>query len=219
VIQCAEVKENAPLVRDPYAGVAEPNLEGIGCDGPDKYGKPNSEQPPLEPTQTLDNGIKVMRFCSGLDAKGTVDFGPGMYVFEGTLRMTSSNPASQLAGDGVTFFFPDGGEMRLTGAALDLAAPATGPFAGLLVFGSRSATTANHHIGGNNNPILTGAVYAPASAITMSGNAEATGGGGCTRVIGDTVTFTGAGDAVLQTTTCPAGTSEIITNEMVSLVE
>jgi hypothetical protein len=157
-----------------------------------------------------------MRFCGDLDAKGTVTFKRGLYIVEGTLKMTSSNPASQLIGEGVTFYFPDGGEIRLTGTTLDLAAPATGPFAGLLVFGSRSATTTNHLINGNNDSILTGGVYAPASAITMSGNAGAIGGG-CTQVIGDTVTFTG--NSTLQTSCDQAGTIEIKTNELVSIVE
>ena len=213
--RCDAVKENAPLVRDPYAHIAEPAVSAIPCEKNSQVGKPNAATT-LTPVHPHESGVKAMRFCGDLDAKGTVSFEPGLYVVEGMLRMTSSNEASQLTGDGVTFYFTDGGEMRLTGTALDLAAPAAGPFAGLLFFGSRSATTANHLVGGSNNSILTGAVYAPASAISVSGNARAVGGG-CTQVIGDTVTFTGS--PTLQTFCDDAGTIEIATNEMVGLVE
>jgi hypothetical protein len=215
--QCDEVKENAPLVRDPYPHIAEPTFSAIPCEDVKGggVGKPNDETR-LTPEHPHESGVNAMRFCGDLDVKGTVTFEDGLYIVQGTLKLTSSNPESQLIGDGVTFYFPDGGEMRLTGTALDLAAPATGPFAGLLFFGSRSATTADHRIGGNNNSILTGAVYAPASAITISGNAGAIGGG-CTQVIGDTVTFTG--NSTLKTFCDDAGTIEIVTNEMVSLVE
>ena len=213
--QCDEVKENAPLVRDPYAHVAEPAVGAIPCENNSQVGKPNAAAT-LTPTHPHESGVNAMRFCGDLDAKGTVTFEPGLYIVEGTLRMTSSNEASQLTGEGVTFYFTDSAEMRLTGTSLHLAAPATGPFAGLLFFGSRSATTANHKIGGTNNSILTGAVYTPASAITISGNAEAVDGG-CTQVIGDTVSFTG--NAMLQSTCGEAGTIEIATNEMVGLVE
>lgn len=212
---CDGVKENAPLVRDPYAHVAEPAVSDIPCEKTSQVGKPNAATT-LTPRHGHESGVKAMRFCGDLDAKGTVTFEPGLYIVEGTLRMTSSNEASQLTGEGVTFRFPDGGEMRLTGSSLDFAAPATGPFAGLLIFGSRSATSANHLIGGANESILTGALYATASAITMSGKAGALGGG-CTQVIGDTVTFTGSPN--LQTFCDDAGTIDIVTNEMVDLVE
>jgi hypothetical protein len=213
--QCDGVKETAPLVRDPYAHIAEPAVSTIPCEKNSQVGKPNAATT-LTPVHPHESGVYAMRFCGDLDAKGTVNFEPGLYIVEGTLRMTSSNPASLLTGEGVTFYLTDGAEIRLTGTSLDLAAPESGPFAGLLFFGSRSATTANHHIGGNNNSILTGAVYTPASAITVSSNAGAIGGG-CTQVIGDTVTFTG--NSTLQTSCADAGTIEIVTNEMVSLVE
>jgi Flp pilus assembly protein TadG len=212
--QCDAVKENAPLVRDPYAYIAEPAVSNIPCEDSTVL-KPNAPTT-LTPVHPHESGVAAMRFCGDLNAKGTVTFEPGLYIIEGRLRMTSSNSASQLTGEGVTFYFPDGGEMLLTGTALDLAAPESGPFAGLLFFGSRDATTANHRVGGHNNSILTGAIYTPASAITMSGNAEAVDGG-CTQVIGDTVTFTG--NSTLQSACDQAGTTDIKTNVLVSIVE
>jgi Flp pilus assembly protein TadG len=212
--QCDAVKENAPLIRDPYAHIAEPAVGAIPCEKDSRVGKPNSPTT-LTPVHPHESGVKAMRFCGDLDAKGTVTFKSGLYIVEGTLKMTSSNSASQLIGKG-TFYFPDGGEIRLTGTTLDLAAPESGPFRGLLVFGSRSATTTSHLITGNNDSILTGAIYAPASAVTMSGTAEAIGGG-CTQVIGDTVTFTG--NSTLQSACNQAGTIEIKNNVLVSIVE
>lgn len=214
--RCPEVKEYAPLTRDPYADVPEPNLDGIACDGPDKYGKPNTPEPPLEPAQTLDNGVKVMRFCAGLDAKGTVDFGPGLYVMDGPLKMTSSNTDSILQGSGVTFYFTGDHAVGLRGTRLNLAAPTSGPYSGLLVFGNRGATTASHEVGGNTDSVMTGAIYAPTASITVTGNAKIAENG-CTQVIGNTVTL--SGNSNLQSDCDGAGTSDIATGEIVRIIE
>jgi Flp pilus assembly protein TadG len=213
---CPSVKVNAPIVRDPYAGVAEPSAAGIPCESSDKVGKPN-EPTLITPIHNHASGLKAMRFCTGLDAKGPVTFGPGLYFIEGgDFKMTSSNLASQLTGDGATFHFSATGRLQIAGAVTNFAAPTSGPYSGILFFASRSTPAGmTHQLGGNPVSTMNGAIYAPSSAIQVAGNAKATGG--CTQVIGHTVRITGT--STLQSSCDGAGTTVIATAEVVKLIE
>jgi hypothetical protein len=216
---CANVKVNAPAVRDPYAGVAEPSAAGIPCQTThtnNAVGKPN-EPTTVTPTHNHASGLKAIRFCGGLDAKGPVTFGPGLYFIEGgDFQMTSSNTESRLSGSGAIFYFSATGRLQIAGAVTNFAAPTSGPFSGILFFASRSTPAAIvHRLGGNPLSTMNGAIYAPSSAIRVEGNAKATGG--CTQVIGRTVRITGT--STLQSSCDTAGISPIATNEVVKLVE
>jgi Flp pilus assembly protein TadG len=212
---CPDVKVNAPIVRDPYAAVAEPSPAGIPCEASDKVGKPN-EPTLVTPVHAHASGLKAMRFCTGLDAKGPVTFGPGLYIIEGDFKMTSSNLGSQLSGTGAVFYFTKTGRLQLAGAVTNFAAPTSGPLSGLLFFASRSTPAATtHQLGGNPLSTMNGAIYAPTSAIQVAGNAKATGG--CTQVIGRTVNITG--NSTLQSSCAGAGTRPIATNEVVKIIE
>jgi hypothetical protein len=219
---CPSVKLNAPIVRDPYAGVAEPSADGIPCQAVYKnnsIGQPNDPPHLVTPTQNHASGLKAMRFCGGLDAKGPVIFGPGLYFIEGgDFKMTSSNTESRLSTtvDGATFHLNATARLQLSGAVTNFAAPKSGPFSGILFFASRSTPAAmTHQLGGNPLSTMNGAIYAPTSAIQVGGNAKATGG--CTQVIGRTVRITGS--STLQSSCTGAGISPIATNEVVRIVE
>ena len=162
-----------------------------------------------------------MRFCSGLDAKGTVTFSPGLYIIEtGSLTVNggdlNSTSIVQLTGSGVTFYFRSGGYFNLgSKARLNLSAPTSGPFSGILFFGSRTTAGATQTISGKSGSTLQGAIYMPASNITFTGSSSTTNG--CTQVIGSTVTF--SGNSSLGSSCANAGTSMIATNETVEIVE
>ncbi len=216
--QCAAVKEYAPVVRDPYASVPEPAVVGA-CNNA-KVGQPNSTTT-LTPANNHPSGVKSMRFCNGLDLKGIVNFSPGLYLIEGgDLRINGgdANATSlvQLAGAGVTFYFASNAAMNINSkATLNLAAPTSGPFSGILFFGSRASGGYIQHVNGSATSTMQGAVYMPASAVSLNGNSTAVGG--CTQVIGLTVTFTG--NSTLGATCDSAGTKGIESNETVAIVE
>jgi hypothetical protein len=206
--QCAAVKTDAPVVRDPYAGVAEPAATGTCKDG--TVGTPNG-------TTILTPG----RFCNGLNLKGTVTFSPGLYIIEGG-NMTvnggdpNSNSVVQLNGSDVTFYFVNGGSLKLTTkATLNLSARTSDPFSGILFFGSRTSAGASQTITGSSGSTLQGAVYMPQSNILFTGNSKTSNG--CTQVIGLTVTF--SGNSSLQSNCTNAGTRTIETGETVAIVE
>lgn len=112
-----------------------------------------------------------MRFCNGVDMKGVVNFSPGLYIIEGgDLRINGgdANASSlvQLAGAGVTFYFESGTAMKLNSkATLNLTAPTSGPYLGILFFASRSSTGVTQQVNGSSSSVLQGAVYMPASPI------------------------------------------------------
>lgn len=215
---CDTVQEYAAEVRDPYKDVEQPAVVG-SCQNRN-VGSPNSTTS-LTPMENHPSGVKSMRFCNGLDIKGKVNFGSGLYIIEGgdfTVNggdVTSSDLA-QLESSGVTFYLAADAELSIAGnALLTLSAPSSGPFAGLLFFGSRSATGVTNQISGNSGSTFHGAIYSPASHIEFHGNSKSSGG--CTQVIGRTVTFTG--NSNLQSSCPSAGTREIITNRQVRVVE
>jgi Putative Flp pilus-assembly TadE/G-like len=216
--QCSAVKPFAPVVRDPYASVTEPSA--IGPCQNSNVGSSHGLTT-LTPTDNQPGGVKSMRFCNGLNAKGTVSFSPGLYIIEnGSLTINggdlNSNSTVQFSGSGVTFYFVNGGNLRLgSKLTLNLSAPTGGPFSGILFFGSRTTAGAGQIITGASASTLQGAIYMPASDITFTGNSSTTNG--CTQVIARTVTFTGSSS--LRSSCADSGTSTIATNETVEIVE
>ena len=215
---CPAVREFAPVVRDPYADVVEPAAVGACHNG--NVGSPNSTTT-LTPNNDHPSGVKSMRFCGGLTVKGDVVFEPGLYIVEGgDLSIHSAGEGSSaqpsLTGSDVTLFMTGSARIVINGnAALSLTAPSSGPFSGLLYFASRSQTGITHRLSGTSGSIVQGAVYAPASTLVMTGNSKSIGG--CTQIIGRFVTFTG--NSTLKADCADSGTSDILANQTISIVE
>ena len=155
-----------------------------------------------------------MRFCGGLKLLGTVDLDPGLYIVDGGDFELRSKTVAR--GSGVTFYLTNGARAVINGGAtLDLEAPTSGPFAGVIIFGSRGDAGVTHRINGNAASILNGAVYAPASSVEYSGNFG--GSGGCTQIVVDRITFTGNSELAVD---CQAaGTRDVLANRKVTIVE
>jgi hypothetical protein len=203
---CDGVKVNAPLVRDPYKDVAAPT-SWSNCSSRHQ-GHPVNATPNLTPRC----------FSGGLTVKGAVHFEPGLYIIDGGEFNVNAGDNSKLTGEGVTFYLANGAKLNIGGSIqMNFSAPSepANPYAGILFFGDRAATITSHTLAGSSGSEYNGAVYTPASEIKFAGNSNATGG--CTQIIGATVKFTGA--STLQSTCENAGTTDIVTNELVKLVE
>lgn len=215
---CAAPRTNSVAARDPYRGVAEPEVRGTCTNG--NVGQPNTTQT-LTPTALHPNGMKFLRFCKGLDLKGTVRLEPGLYIVEGGLSINggdaNSANAASITGAGVTIYMAPGSELKLNGnVAINLSAPTAGPTAGILIFGARDTTVVESHvINGTSGSVLQGAVYAPTSHVQYSGNSAGTDG--CTQIIASTITMTG--NSTLRATCDRAGTRDLRASETVRLVE
>jgi Flp pilus assembly protein TadG len=202
---CDKVKVNQPLIRDPYKDVVEPINPG-NCKSRHQ-GHPTNDSPPLTPG------------CyNGLTVKGKLEFLPGVYYINGGEFNVNAGDNSRLTGSGVTIYLA-GAVLNIGGSIqMNFSAPTdpANPYAGIVIFGARNATTTTHKLAGGSGSDYTGAVYTPASLIEFAGNSKATGGG-CTQIIGARVKFTGG--SALKSECENAGTEDIATSEVVRIVE
>ncbi len=213
LLDCPEPVEFAPVVQDPYADILEPDTN-IPCET-------DVDVSEFNPTYTLSNGVSAMKFCNGLDIKKNVTFKPGLYIIDGgdfTLNSNGTISSSEVSvtTEGATFYLTGSATIKFNGnSTLNLQAPTTGPYSGILVFASRSQDGLSHEIIGNFNSTTQGAIYAPTSSISFSGNSKTNNG--CTQVIGLTVEFTG--NSTLRSNCSVGNARNIETNVTVSIVE
>lgn len=174
---CDSARERMRRMADPYADVPEPAVSGA-CKSPTTFAGPSGSV----------HNVTPGRYCGGMNILRTVNFAPGVYIIDGgTLSATST---AQLNGAGVTFFLTNGARLDINGQArLNLTAPTTGTYAGLLFFADRSGSSVNHVLNGTSDSVLTGAIYTPNDNLAFSGtNNTATG---CTQIIARTLDLTG----------------------------
>jgi hypothetical protein len=153
--------------QDPYAGLPTPNISSSSNNG---NVQPNQ-------TKTLSPGN-----YSGMDLKGNVTLNPGVYYVDGssfsvnsgagvTIILTSKTAASDPASIA---------QLNLNGnATLNLTAPTTGPYAGILFYQDRRAVDngGSNLINGNSGSTLQGAIYFPSQAISFTRNTCPAGSG------------------------------------------
>ncbi len=118
---------------------------------------------------TLSPGVYVGGIT--ITGQGNVTLSPGVYYMQG--GGFSWGGQGSLTGTGVMIYnAPDSNSdaISLTGqGTCNLSPAASGPYQGVLLFQNRTAT-APVGISGNGNMTLTGAFYAPAALLAISGN-------------------------------------------------
>ncbi|MDE2561622.1 MAG: hypothetical protein KGL48_05175 [Sphingomonadales bacterium] len=146
---------------------------------------------------------------------GDANFSPGVYYIDGGDFSIAANAAA--AGDGVTFLFSssavpfDGslvGRVNFNGSSIvDLTAPETGTYAGVLFYQDRRTAPSNAtvmQVAGTSGlgyaGMLQGAIYAPATTIRFNGTS--TLNTNCVQFVGRIVTFSGNTSVSNQ---CPPG--------------
>lgn len=215
---CPTVREFASASVDPYAGVTEP--ANVGTCRSKSVGSPGSSTT-LTPTENHPSGVKAMRFCNGLDVKGTVTFGPGLYIIDdGNFTInggeSGSTASAAIQGSGATFYLVGSARLRLSGSVtISFSAPTSGPLSGLLFFGSRASTAGTHEISGSSGSVLQGALYTPVSHVSYRGNSSSSDG--CTQIIARQITFTGSSQMASE---CKSvGGRDILAGQTVAIVE
>jgi hypothetical protein len=213
---CNALRTNAAAVRDPYADVPQPANFGP-CFNLSSH---PTTVTTIIPTDPHPSGIPSVRFCGGLDFKGSLDLQPGLYILDGgTTRFTGGTVGSastpKVTGSGVTFILVNGARLAFTGnVQLELTAPTTGPLSGILFFGSRT-NTVDHTLNGAVGSFLGGAVYLPAANVTYSGRSQTVNG--CTQIIANTIALTGSSQLSADCTS--TGTRALYSTEIVRLLE
>lgn len=166
---------------DPYENVDFPSFEGC-----------TASNLSVKTTTTIDPGV----YCQGIsvNAGATLNLNPGIYYIDrGSFTV---NGGATVNGNGVTLVFTSStGHCWATAsingnATINLSAPTYGPTNGIVIFGDRNmpaGTSFKFNGGATQN--LDGAIYVPKGAISYSGGTGASTS--CTKIIGDTVDFTG----------------------------
>ena len=173
---------------DPLAGLSTPGFSG--CDHDDVELSSGSH--------TLSPGV----YCGGIDLSGTaqVTMEPGTYIITGddddddasTLSVTGQ---ASLAGNGVTAYFDGDSSLSVNGQGnLDLSAPTSGDYAGMLFHGDpNSDPDTQHMITGNGTAIFDGIMYFPNAVAKINGNGNTTSNTDISAVMARQLRFGGNG--------------------------
>lgn len=190
---CPNIVTNAPPVADPFVNLAVPTSATNWS---------NSNGAVLQPGN----------YTNGMDLHGATTLAPGVYIVSGTFRI---NAQANILGAGVTIYLSKGTSLSINGTAtLNLSAPTSGPYSGVLFFGDR-ASTGSVTFNGTAASKLTGALYFANQNVSYLGNYS--GNGGCTRVIANTISWSGS-TSINQN--CSAyGMSSIGATVLIKLVE
>jgi hypothetical protein len=191
--QCGSVTTGSPYVPDPYANVPSPSVGTCAT-----------------PTNPMNQGT----YCGGLTFQGTVSLNPGVYVINGGVLKFNAN--ANVSGTGVTFYLTNGATLDIAGnATINLTAPTSGSYSGLVFYGDRSQGNAINTVNGNSTSTITGAIYFPSQEVRFLGNFS--GSNGCTQVVADTIYYTGS--STFRTNCSGTGMATIEVPGAVKLVE
>lgn len=170
-------------VKDPLAQL-QPPVYGA-CDYPAKITVNAGQTVTLSPAT----------YCGGLNVQsgGTLYLNPGLYIMKNASITFSSSAI--VRGSGVTFYLSpnstNGGSISIAaGADVELSAPTTGTYAGVLFFHDRtSPTNISHSLTGGSSMLLDGILYFPKQTLNFSGGS--TTDNSSSILIADMVSFSG----------------------------
>ncbi|QPQ55879.1 Tad domain-containing protein [Allosphingosinicella flava] len=142
---------------------------------------------------------------TGLAVHGTLNLAPGTYYITGDITI---NAQSTVKGTGVTLVFTSPTPTIQTsfpniridgGAKLDLTAPSSGDYKGVLMYYDGRRIDGDHYINGNSYSKLEGAFYFPKQRLTFNGNSGMDSN--CIQLVANRLTFTGNTEI---TNSCPS---------------
>lgn len=154
----------SPPQPDPLSSLPEPTVPAV-CNN-------ELRVQPNDPVTTVQPGC-----YRGMDIKGTVNFAPGTYIIDGGSLGFGSQ--ANVTGTGVTFVLTSKtaasnpssiATLDINGGAqLNLTAPSSGTYGGILMYMDRRAQFGDSHINGNSATRLEGAFYFPSRQLTFNG--------------------------------------------------
>ncbi len=143
----------------------------------------------------------------------TTTLASGLYYINGTPGVSFGGSAT-VQGTGVTFYFTGAATIDATGGGnkldMQVSAPTTGTYAGILFYQDRS-DTASATLGGDNSTAFTGAMYFPSSQLTLSGNANLNASSAYSIIVTKALSLTGNPTVFLNAdySSLPGGVSVI----------
>jgi hypothetical protein len=139
--------------------------------------------------QTISPGV----YCGGinLDSHAHLTLNPGVYIIKtADSHGNAINLGAQttLTGTGVTIYIEAGGVVMTGGATVNLTAPSSGTYQGILFYQDRSDTTPSTLVGGTGQ-LMNGVLYFPAANLTYTGGSSTNAT--ATTIVSDTLTMVG----------------------------
>ncbi len=197
---------NGPAINDPYADLPDPSYGG--CD----YNNTQAKK-----TVTLSPGV----YCGNLkiNANANVTLQSGTYYISGGDLTINGN--ANVTGNGVTIILTgtgsNVGNITVNGTAnLDLTAPSSGTYEGILLYQDRDApTSGNNKINGGSTNTLNGTIYFPNQEIEFSGNSA--NASSCLRMVARLIEF--RGNSGMSHNCDSVGGENITTSDTITLVE
>ncbi len=167
----------APTITDPFALMPTPPI-----------GACNSTGVSLTSHQTwaFDQTQNVICGNVNLGSQSSATFAPGTYVVEGSITLAGQ---ASLSGTGVTLYITNGGSINIAGGAtVDMTAPDSGAYQGVLFFQDRNDPAPASLVGGTGE-VLDGVLYFPASNLSYTGGSSTNGA--TTTIVCDTLSLVG----------------------------
>ncbi|HEX2980810.1 MAG TPA: pilus assembly protein TadG-related protein [Anaerolineaceae bacterium] len=170
--------------------------ENIGPTAQQPY--PPEVEPPVPTCATqatiTGNTLSPGKWTGQFPPNPVTNLQPGVYCVNGDFRINSSQV---LNGTGVMIYMVDGGINWNGGATINLTAPTSGVYQGLLIYVDPQGygpvdSSDTIDLNGGANITFTGTIYAPNSAVNLLGNEDATALH--SQVIGNTIEVGGTAD-------------------------
>jgi hypothetical protein len=194
----------APPVSDPLASLSVPASPTYHCDHWN-YSMPNQQ------SVTLSPGV----YCGGINVgNNNVTFNSGNYVLVGG-GLTTQSANSHISGTGVMFYNTfgqtDHGGQSLAyspininaTSTVNLKAPTSGTYAGILFFDDRNAPASSDSYGGGSTAVYEGTIYAKNAAVTLYGNSSINSK--YTMIVADTISLIGTSGINNDYSSLPGG--------------
>lgn len=174
-----DIQTGADIAPDPYGDMQFP---GAGTCNQTDYHTTTSV--------TLNPG----RYCGGIQGTGqaNITLNPGTYIIDqGTFSMAGG---TTLTGTGVTIILTGSGTTWASadfagGTNVDLKAPTTGDYAGMVLMKNRLATSGSVSLAGGSTMKLHGAIYVPTHDVSYKGGSDQDNG--CTQIVAYSITLVG----------------------------
>ena len=182
--------------RDPYSHLPQPDVSNCGG---------NTLNVGSNQTRSVNNASGVTCFRD-IRIQGNVTFAPGVYIIDGSFDVGAQ---ARVTGTGVTFILSSStaatspssiGQVTINGGAtMQLSAPTSGTYAGVLFYQDRRAPNIDgNRINGNSSSFFQGAFYFPSQGMDFNGTTGMSTE--CVQIAARRVTFIGNSSIVNR---CP----------------
>jgi hypothetical protein len=166
---------------DPFADMAPPtegacNSTGVSLGSHDHL----TITPGVNPYVICGSGIS-------LGAQSTLTLNPGVYIVDSSSGI-NLGAQTTMSGTGVTIYIKQGGVSMSGGATVNLTAPTSGAWQGILFYQDRADTTASTLVGGTGQ-LMNGVLYFPKANLTYTGGSSTSAT--ATTIVADTLTMVG----------------------------